>query len=83
MNDPSAALQCLGAALDSGDRDAVLACFAPGATLSVMSREERFPFTGPEIREAIDLLMSGFDDIKVTATTRQVTASRVVQESVF
>ena len=83
MNDPSAALQCLGTALDSGDRDAVLACFAPGATLSVVSREERFPFTGPEIREAIDLLMSGFDDIKVTATTRQVTASRVVQESVF
>ena len=83
MNDPSEALKRLGAALCSGDRDAVLACFAPGATLSVMSREERFPFTGPEIREAIDLLMSGFDDIKLTPTSRQLSASRVVQESVL
>jgi outer membrane protein OmpA-like peptidoglycan-associated protein len=83
MNDPSAALQRIGAALSSGDRDAVVACFAADATLEVMSNQERMAFTSTGIREAIDTLMAGFDDIKLTPTSRLMSESRVVQESVL
>jgi outer membrane protein OmpA-like peptidoglycan-associated protein len=83
LNDPSGALQRLGAALNSGDRDSVIACFAADATLSLLSGEERIAFTSTGIREAVDTLMAGFDNIKLTPISRQVLASRVVQESVL
>ena len=83
MNDPSATLQRLGAALNLGDRDAVMACFAADASLSLMSGEERIAFTSTGIREAIETLLAGFDNIKLTPTSRLVSASRVVQESVL
>jgi len=37
MNDPSPALQRLGAALDSGNRDAVMACFSPDVTVDLLT----------------------------------------------
>lgn len=83
MNDSSAVLQRLGAALDSGDRDAVMACFAADATVHVMSGGKRTSFAGKAIRTALDPLLAGFDDIKLTPSTRQVTASQVVEESVI
>ena len=82
MNDPSAALQRLGAALDSGDRHAVMACFAADATVHLTSGDRPVTFTSNGIREAIDALMSGFDDIKLKPNTRQVSASRIVQDCV-
>jgi outer membrane protein OmpA-like peptidoglycan-associated protein len=83
MNDASGALQRLGAALSSGDRDFVMACFAADAVVEVVSDEELIAFTGDGIREAIDMLLVGFDHLKLTPTARQVSASRVVQESVL
>jgi outer membrane protein OmpA-like peptidoglycan-associated protein len=83
MNDPGAALQRFGAALDSRDCEVVMACFAADASLDLMFGEQRITFTSRDIREAIDELLTGFDDIKLTPTTRQVSASRVVQESVL
>ena len=83
MNDSSAVLKRLGAALDSGDRDAVMACFAADATVSVMSGGKQTTFTGNGIREALDPLLDGFDHIMLTPSTRKVTASQVVEESVI
>lgn len=82
MNDPSAALQHLRAALDVGDRDAVMACFAPDATLSVLSGKERIALTSGGIGKAVDTLIVGFDNIKLTPISRQVSESQIVQESV-
>ncbi|MEO6143603.1 MAG: OmpA family protein [Dermatophilaceae bacterium] len=83
MNDSSAVLQRLSAALDSGDRDAVMACFAADATVHVVSGGKRTSFAGSAIRTAVDPLLAGFDGIKLTPSTRQVTASQVVEESVI
>lgn len=87
MNDPSAALQSLGAALSSGDRNAVMACFTADATLDLMfgeeRGEERITFTSMGVREAVERLLTGFDHIKLTPISRQVSASRIVQESVL
>ena len=83
MNDSSAVLKRLGAALDSGDRDAVMACFAADATVDVMSGGKRTSFTGRGIRKALDPLLVGFDDITLTPSTRKVTDSQVVEESVI
>ena len=83
MNSPNTALQRLGVALDSGDRDAVMSCFAADATLSVMSGEERITYTSKGIREAVDTLMAGFDEIKLTPISQLMSPSRVVQESVL
>jgi len=83
MNDPSALLQHLGVALNSGDRDSVMACFATDATVDMISGEERTALTSTGIGEAIDMLLAGFDNIKLTPISRQVLASRVVQESVL
>jgi len=83
MNDPSPALQRLGAALDSGDRDAVMACFAPDATVDVLTGHKRIAFAGKSLVTAIDTLLSGFDDITLTPSTRQVSGSQVVEESVL
>lgn len=83
MNDPSAALKRLGAALDSGDRDAVMACFAADATVYLLSGGKRTTFTGTDIREAIDTFLAGFDNLRLTPSTRQVSDSEVVEQSVL
>lgn len=83
MNDSNAVLKRLGAALDSGDRDAVMACFAADAIVHVMSGGKRTSFTGKDIRKALDPLLAGFDDITLTPSTRKLTASQVVEESVI
>jgi len=83
MNDPSAALLRLGDALSSGDRDAVLACFAEDADLDLMSDDKRVAVTSEGIGEAVDTLLAGFDHIKLTPISRDVSTSRIVQESVL
>ena len=83
MNDPSAALQRLSDALNAGDPDAVMACFAPDATVELMSGEERIVFNGIGIRGAVDSLLAGFDGVRLTAISRQISASEVVEESVL
>ena len=83
MNDSSGALQRLGEALSSGDRDAVMTCFVADATLDLISGEERILLTSTGIRDAVDTLLAGFDHIKLTPISRQLSTSRVVQESVL
>ena len=83
MNDSSGALQRLGEALSSGDRDAVMTCFVADATLDLVSGEERILLTSTGIRDAVDTLLAGFDHIKLTPISRQLSTSRVVQESVL
>ena len=83
MNDPSAALQFLGEALSSGDGNAVMGCFAADAYVDMMSGEERISYTHEGIHEAINTLLAGFDNIKLTPISRQVSAAGVVQESVL
>ena len=83
MNDANPALQRLGAALDSGDRGAVMACFAPDANVDVLTGHKRMAFTGKSLGKAIDTLWAGFDDITLTPSTRQVSGSQVVEDSVL
>ncbi len=83
MNDPSTALRRLSAALDAGDRDAVMACFTDDATVHVMSGDKRITFTGNDIRDAVDELLTGFDNIRMTPSTRLESNSQVVEESVL
>ena len=65
-------LEQLGAALKAGDPDAVMSCFAADAVLGVVSNEERITLTGAEIGEAVDMLLTGFDDHRLTPTSRVV-----------
>jgi outer membrane protein OmpA-like peptidoglycan-associated protein len=83
MNDPSPALQRLGAALDKGDRDAIMACFGPDASVDLVTGDKRVAFAGRGIGEALDTLLAGFDDITLTPSTRQTKGSQVVEESVL
>jgi len=83
MNDPSPALQRLGAALDSGNRDAVMACFSPDAAVEVLTGHKRMAFTGKTLGEAVDKLLAGFDKITLTPNTRQVAGLQVVEEAVL
>jgi outer membrane protein OmpA-like peptidoglycan-associated protein len=83
MNDPSPALQRLGAALDSGNRDAVMACFSPDATVDVLTGHKRMAFTGKTLGEAVDTLLAGFDKITLTPNTRQVVGPQLVEEAVL
>jgi outer membrane protein OmpA-like peptidoglycan-associated protein len=83
MNDPSPALQRLGAALDSGNRDAVMACFSADATVDVLTGHKRMAFTGKTLAEAVDQLLAGFDKITLTPNTRQVAGLQVVEEAVL
>ena len=83
MNDPSPALQRLGAALDSGNRDAVMACFSPGATVDVLTGHKRMTFTGKSLGGAVEKLLAGFDKITLTPSTRQVVGPQVVEEAVL
>src|SRR5476649_1640455 len=80
MNDPSPALQRLGAALDSGNRDAVMACFSPDATVDVLTGHKRMAFTGKTLGEAVERLLTGFDKIALTPNTRQMVGPQVVEE---
>jgi outer membrane protein OmpA-like peptidoglycan-associated protein len=82
MNDPHGTLEQFGAALRAGDRDAVMSCFATDATVSVMSGEDRITLKGPGIAEAVDALLTGFADLKLTPTSRRVSKERVVEETV-
>jgi outer membrane protein OmpA-like peptidoglycan-associated protein len=83
MNDPGPALKHLGAALDAGDREAVMACFAADATVDVIAGDKRMSFSSKGIRDAIDSLLTGFDRITFTPTTRLVSEARVVEEAVL
>ena len=83
MNDPSPALQRLGAALETGNRDAVMACFSPDASVDVLTGHKRMAFTGKTIAEAVDKLLAGFDKITLTPNTRQVVGPQVVEEAVL
>ena len=83
MNDPSPALQRLGAALDSGNRDAVMACFSPDSTVDLLTGHERMAFTGKTLGEAVERLLAGFGGITLTPNTRQVVGSQVVEECVI
>lgn len=83
MNNPSPALQRLGAALVSGNRDAVMACFSPDATVDVLTGHKRMAFTGKTLGEAVDKLLAGFDEISLTPNTRQVVGPQLVEEAVL
>jgi outer membrane protein OmpA-like peptidoglycan-associated protein len=83
MNDRSPALERLGAALDSGDRDAIMACFAPDASVDLVAGDKRMAFAGRGLGEALDTLLAGFDNITLTPSTRQTKGSQVVEESVL
>ena len=82
MNDPRGTLEQLGTALRAGDRDAVMSCFATDAILSVMSGEDRITWKGSGIADAVDALLTGFADLKLTASSRLVSKERVVEEAV-
>jgi outer membrane protein OmpA-like peptidoglycan-associated protein len=83
MNDPGVALQRIAAALRAADSDAIMACFAADSILEVGSDPDRRVFTNQGIRDAIDALIAGFEDLKLTPSSRRVSPSRVVEESVF
>ena len=83
MNDPSPALQRLGAALETGNRDAVMACFSPDASVDVLTGHKRMAFTGKTLGEAVDKLLAGFDKISLTPNTRQVVGPQLVEEAVL
>lgn len=83
MNDPRGTLEQFGTALQAGDREAVMSCFAPDATLGLTTGNDRFTLTGSEIGEAMDALLTGFDDLRLTPTSRRVSKERVVEESVL
>ena len=82
MNDPRGTLEQLGAALQAGDRDAVMSCFAADATVWVRSGEDRITFSGAGIVEALDALLTGFTDLRLKPTSRVVSNRRVVEETV-
>ena len=83
MNNLSPALQRLGAALDSGSRDAVMACFAPDATVDLVTGDKHMEFAGKRLSGAVDTLLAGFGDLKLTPSTRQTSGSQVVEDSVL
>jgi len=83
MNNLSPALQRLGAALDSGNRDAVMACFAPDATVDLVTGDKHTEFAGKRLGGAVDTLLAGFGDIKLTPSTRQTSGTQVVEDSVL
>ena len=82
MDDPRGTLEQLGTALRAGDRGAVMSCFATDATLSVMSGEDRITWKGSGIADAVDALLTGFAELKLTASSRLVSKERVVEEAV-
>ena len=83
MTDPSVALQRIGAGLRAGDSDAIMDCFAGDSILEVGSGPDLRTFTNQGIRDAIDALLAGFEDLKMTTSSRRTSPSRVVEESVL
>jgi len=59
-----------------------MSCFATDATLSVMSGEDRITWKGSGIADAVDALLTGFAELKLTASSRLVSKERVVEEAV-
>jgi hypothetical protein len=76
-------LERFGTALHAGDRDAVLSCFASDVTLDVMIGDDRTTLTGSGIGDAVDALLTGFTDLRLTTTSRLVSKEGVVEESVM
>lgn len=83
ISDPYAALERLGAALNAGDRDAVLACFAPDATVGVLSGGKRLTFTGRQIGDAVDAVLAGFGALRLKPISRLVAEAGLEQDSVM
>ena len=72
MKFPQGTLERLGTALRAGDREAVISCFAADATLDVMIGDDRTTLTGSGIGDAVDALLTGFTDLRLTTTSRLV-----------
>jgi hypothetical protein len=83
MKVPQGTLKRLGTALHAGDRDAVMSCFASDATADVMIGEDRTTLTSSGIGDAVDALLTGFTDLRLTTTSRLVSKEGVVEESVM
>ncbi len=82
MAGPPERLEQLSLALLDGGRDPILSCFATDATLVVMSGEDRITLTGHRIGDAVDALLTGFDDLRLTPTSLHITNEGVVEEAV-
>jgi hypothetical protein len=83
MKVPQGTLERLGTALHAGDRDAVMSCFASDATVDVMIGDDRTTLTGSGIGDAVDALLTGFTDLRLTTTSRLLSKEGVVEESVM
>jgi len=83
MKFPQGTLERLGTALRAGDREAVISCFAADATLGVMTGDDRTTLTGSGIGDAVDALLTGFTDLRLTTTSRLLSKEDVVEESVM
>ncbi|MDQ1482342.1 MAG: hypothetical protein QOF35_418 [Actinomycetota bacterium] len=75
-------LEQLGGALHAGDRDAVMSCFAADATLRIVSNEDLITLKGSGIGDGVDALLSGFDNLTVTPTSRHISKQGVVEEAI-
>lgn len=76
-------LERVGAALQTGDRDAVMSCFAADAILTLLSGEDRVTITGSGIADAVNTLLTGFGDLKLTPTSRHLMTAGSVEEAVI
>jgi outer membrane protein OmpA-like peptidoglycan-associated protein len=82
MNDSGGTLEQFATALQAGDRDAVMSCFASDATVCVISGEDRITLKGAGIADAVDELLTGFAGLRLKPTSRLVSNRRVVEEAV-
>jgi outer membrane protein OmpA-like peptidoglycan-associated protein len=82
MNEAHGTLEQFGAALQAGDRDAVMSCFDADATVCLISGEDRITFRGTGILDAVDALLTGFANLRLKPTSRRVSKDRVVEETV-
>jgi len=82
MNEPHGTLEQIGAALQAGDRDAVMSCFDADATVCLISGEHRITLKGAGISDAVDALLTGFADLRLKPTSRRISKDRVVEETV-
>jgi len=82
MNEPRGALEQFGAALQAGDRDAVMSCFGADATVCLISGEHRITLRGAGILDAVDALLTGFADLRLKPTSRRISRDRVIEETV-
>jgi OOP family OmpA-OmpF porin len=82
MNEPHGTFEQFGAALQAGDRDAVMSCFDADATVCLITGEHQITLRGAEILDAVDALLTGFTDLRLKPTSRRVSKDRVVEETV-